>query len=112
MKIEPRSLTMPSEAIAPAASPPASGVDGAMTPAKPEPGPFSKVFARAVQAANANENRLQEITHSGKAPPLAPEELLALQADVSRYGATVDLTSKVVAQGTQGIQTVLKGGGQ
>ena len=42
----------------------------------------------------------------------APSDLLALQAGVYRYGEAVDLASKLIDKASNGVKTVISGGGQ
>lgn len=110
MKIEAASVALPRESAASALSTATSRI--AEAPTKVEPGTFEKALARAGEQVSAHEQQIHALTHGGGAAALSPEQMLALQSDVYRYSATVDLTTKLVSQGTQGVQTVLKGGGQ
>jgi hypothetical protein len=43
---------------------------------------------------------------------LVPSELLALQAGVYRYSEAVDLASKLIDKTSNGVKTIISGGGQ
>ncbi len=60
---------------------------------------------------NSGEHMMRGALGAG-GKDLGPSDLLALQAGVYRYGEAVDLASKLIDKTSNGVKTVINGGGQ
>jgi hypothetical protein len=71
-------------------------------------------FARLLQGLALEVDRGESLTRaalgaSTAAHPLAPADLLVLQAGVSRYSEALDLAARLVDRATSSVKTVLQG---
>jgi hypothetical protein len=82
----------------------------------PERAPGEKsAFQRVVEGLgkeiNTGERMMRGALGAGGSE-LGPSELLALQAGVYRYSEAVDLASKLIDKTSNGVKTIINGGGQ
>jgi hypothetical protein len=99
--------------IAPA--PTASTESPASTGGLPsEPGGETSPFAHVLRGIGQELVRGEATLRHAVAAPrdLGPAELIALQAGVYRYSEAIDLASHLVDRATNGVKTVIQGGGQ
>jgi hypothetical protein len=86
----------------------------AAAPATTSPGERSS-FQRLVDGLgkeiNSGERMMRGALGAG-GKDLGPSDLLALQAGVYRYNEAVDLASKLIDKASNGVKTVINGGGQ
>jgi hypothetical protein len=95
--------------LAPAApGPPGDGPTQAEAASRPSP------FAHLLRGIGHELVRGEATLHRAVAAPrdLGPAELIALQAGVYRYSEAIDLASHLVDRATNGVKTVIQGGGQ
>jgi hypothetical protein len=71
-------------------------------------------FAHLLRGIGQELVRGEATLHRAVAAPhdLGPAELIALQAGVYRYSEAIDLASHLVDRVTNGVKTVIQGGGQ
>jgi hypothetical protein len=71
-------------------------------------------FANLLRGIGQELVRGEATLHHAVAAPrdLGPAELIALQAGVYRYSEAIDLASHLVDRATNGVKTVIQGGGQ
>lgn len=72
---------------------------------------FQRVFDGLGKEINSGERMMRGALGAGGSD-LAPSDLLALQAGVYRYGEAVDLASKLIDKTSNGVKTIINGGGQ
>jgi hypothetical protein len=72
---------------------------------------FQRVVEGLGKEINSGERMMRGALGAGGSE-LGPSELLALQAGVYRYGETVDLASKLIDKTSNGVKTIINGGGQ
>lgn len=88
--------TLPSAADAPA-------------PASSEaPSAFARVLRGLGEQVEQGEKLVRDAKHAALHGNLGQAQLLAIQEGVYRYGLTVDLTTKVVAEATSGLKTIVQ----
>jgi hypothetical protein len=76
-----------------------------------ERSPFQRVVDGLGKEINSGERMMRGALGAG-GKDLAPSDLLALQAGVYRYNEAVDLASKLIDKASNGVKTVINGGGQ
>ena len=72
---------------------------------------FQRVVDGLGKEINSGERMMRGALGAGGSE-LGPSELLALQAGVYRYGEAVDLASKLIDKTSNGVKTIISGGGQ
>jgi len=72
---------------------------------------FQRVVDGLGKEINSGERMMRGALGAGGSD-MAPSDLLALQAGVYRYGEAVDLASKLIDKTSNGVKTVISGGGQ
>ena len=72
---------------------------------------FQRLVDGLGKEINSGEHMMRGALGAG-GKDMAPSDLLALQAGVYRYGETVDLASKLIDKTSNGVKTVINGGGQ
>jgi hypothetical protein len=106
--LAPLSSSELSKAAAPGeskATPQASPVDG--------PSPFAQLVRGLGHEIKSGETMLHAAEASlVSGSEMSPGQLIALQVGVYRYTDAVDLASRLVDRATNGIKTVIQGGGQ
>ena len=79
---------------------------------EPVPGAFQRMLEGLGREINQGERAIRNAETAGRGGSLAPEDLLALQAGVYRYGEAVDLASKLIDHASTSVKTVINGSGQ
>ena len=79
---------------------------------EPAPGAFQRLLEGLGREINTGERTIHDAVTAGRGGSLAPEDLLALQAGVYRYGEAIDLASKLIDQASTSVKTVINGNGQ
>lgn len=90
------------------ASLPSGTVATPTAPAAAEPSGFAKVLRGLGDQVEQGEKFMHDAKHSIERGNLSAAQLLAIQEGVYRYGVAVDLTSKVVAEATNGLKTIVQ----
>ncbi len=72
---------------------------------------FQRLVDGLGKEINSGERMMRGALGAG-GKELAPSDLLALQAGVYRYSEAVDLASKLIDKASNGLKTVINGGGQ
>jgi hypothetical protein len=72
---------------------------------------FQRVVDGLGKEINSGERMMRGALGAGGSE-LGPSELLALQAGVYRYSEAVDLASKLIDKTSNGVKTIISGGGQ
>ncbi len=86
----------------------------AIAPAATSPGersPFQRLVDGLGKEISSGERMMRGALGAG-GKDLGPSDLLALQAGVYRYSEAVDLASKLIDKASNGVKTVINGGGQ
>ena len=79
---------------------------------EPVPGAFQRMLEGLGREINEGERTIHTAETARGGRSLAPEDLLALQAGVYRYGEAVDLASKLIDHASTSVKTVINGSGQ
>ena len=107
------SIRAPSEAAPkmPVEMPRAPEAKAAEAKAPGERSAFQRVVDGLGKEINSGERMMRSALGAG-GRDMQPSELLALQAGVYRYGEAVDLASKLIDKASNGVKTIISGGGQ
>jgi hypothetical protein len=90
---------------------PERAVPAAATSDAHERSAFQRLVEGLGEEINSGERMMRGALGAG-GKDLAPSDLLALQAGVYRYNEAVDLASKLIDKASNGVKTVINGGGQ
>jgi hypothetical protein len=106
--------TESSSVALPAMQPPAASIAIASPVSSPEE---SSPFARVLRGLSREINDGEASTRSAlgslqRGADFGPSQLIALQVGVYRYSEAIDLASRLVDRATNGVKTVVQGGGQ
>jgi hypothetical protein len=72
---------------------------------------FQRLVDGLGKEINSGEHMMRGALGAG-GKDLGPSDLLALQAGVYRYSEAVDLASKLIDKTSNGVKTIINGGGQ